>query len=143
MSIADLFESGEMKEHKGAFRNLVMIARADGLISEEELKMLQRMAKRLNLTTDQMTEIIDNPSAYPMQPPIGMQDRKERLIDLVRMMMVDGEIDSREMVALHKCAIGLGHHHSDVAILVNRIHHFIRIGLDRDGVIEAMLGEQA
>jgi uncharacterized tellurite resistance protein B-like protein len=142
MSILDLFESGEMKEHKGAFRNLVMIARADGVISEQEEAMLKRMAKRLDLRDDQVEDILKNPTAYPMHPPVNIQERRERMVDLVRMVMVDGEIDSREMSTLQRCAIGLGYHESDIPFMVNRIHHYIREGLDRNGVIEAMLSEQ-
>jgi uncharacterized tellurite resistance protein B-like protein len=143
MSIANLFESGEMKEHKGAFRNLVMIARADGNISEIEQEMLTRMAKKLDLREDQVKEIIENPEHYPVQPPVNVQDRRERLVDLVSMVMVDGEIDSREMSSMEKCAIGLGFHHADIPYLVSRIHHYLIRGMDRNGVIEAMLSEQA
>ncbi|NND94224.1 MAG: TerB family tellurite resistance protein [Flavobacteriales bacterium] len=132
-----------MKEHKGSFRNLVTIARADGDISEIEYDMLIRVARRLNLREDQVKEILDNPTLYPVQPPTNILERRERLVDLVWMVMVDGEIDSREMATLERCAISLGYKSTDIPALVNRIHHFILQGLDRSGVIEAMLSEQA
>ena len=143
MSLTKLFESGEMKEYKGAFRNLVMIARADGIVNHVEMQMLQRMAKKLHLRDDQVKDILESPEKYPMNPPINMQERRERLIDLVMMVMVDGEIDSKEMKALHSCAIGLGFHESDIPHLVSRIHHYYREGMNRNGIIEAMLSEQA
>lgn len=142
MSIADLYESGEMKEHKGAFRNLVMIARADGQISESERNILNKMATYLGLSEEQVQDILNNPETYPMNPPASLEDRRERMVDLVRMVMADGEIDIREMVVMERCAIGLGYHDQDIPFMVNRIQHYISRGMDRNGVIEAMLSEQ-
>ncbi|NNC84108.1 MAG: TerB family tellurite resistance protein [Flavobacteriales bacterium] len=142
MSLAELFESGEMKEHKGAFRNLVLIAKADGFISEVEKEMLDRMGDFLGLRDDQKADILSNPEKYPINPPVSLQERRERLVDLVRMVMVDGEIDAREMKVLYKCGVGLGYKDTDLPYLVNRIQHYILQGMDRNGVIEAMLSEQ-
>jgi len=142
MSIADFFESGEMKEHKGAFRNLVMIARADGVVSAAEEKMLERMARRLDLSEDQVNEILAHPEQYPIMPPHNTQERRERMVDLVRMLMADGEFDAHEMEVLVQCAVGLGYESDEVPHMVNRIRYYLNEGLNRDAVIDAMLAEQ-
>ena len=59
------------------------------------MQLLQRMAKKLHLRDDQVKDIQNNPSKYPVNPPINMQDRRERLIDLVLMVMADGEVHEK------------------------------------------------
>ena len=49
-SIASHFESGKQSSNKSHFRNLVMLARVDGKVGEEELGLLNRIASRLSLT---------------------------------------------------------------------------------------------
>lgn len=142
MSIADLFESREHRANKGAFRNLVMIARSDGQISDEEMCLTERMGRFLGLTEVQVRQIMEQPEAYPMFPPSTIRERRERMVDLVRMVLADGEIDAREMATLHRLAIGLGYSEEDIPGLVNRIIHHLNTGKDREEVIEAMLAEQ-
>ena len=142
MSIAEFFESGAMKEHQGAFRNLVMIARADGVVSESEQAMLNRMASRLDVTEEHIEEILENPAKFPIYPPHTVQDRRERMVDLVRMAMADGEFDEQELRVLTRCSIGLGYNEEEVAQMVNRIRFHLMEGLERDEVIEAMLSER-
>lgn len=142
MSIADLFESKQHRANKGAFRNLVMIARSDGHISDEEMRMMQRMGRHLGLTQVQMRQIMEQPEAYPMFPPSTIRERRERMVDLVRMVLADGEIDARELATLHRLAIDLGYSEEDIPGLVNRIMHHLNTGKDREEVIDAMLAEQ-
>ncbi|NND93239.1 MAG: TerB family tellurite resistance protein [Flavobacteriales bacterium] len=141
MSIAEFFESGEMKEHQGAFRNLVMIARADGIISDTERSILERMGTYLDITQEQINEIMENPNEFPVYPPYSSRDRRERMVDLVRMAIADGEFDSKEIHVLSSCAIGLGYSEKDIPSMVNRIRFYLNKGYDRDAVIEAMLTE--
>ena len=141
MSIAEFFESGEMKEHQGAFRNLVMIARADGVISDAERTLLDRMAKYLDMTQEHIDEIMTDPEKYPIYPPHTVQDRRERMVDLVRMATADGDFDPMELKVLTTCAIGLGYVEEDIPTMIGRIQFFLEEGLDRNGVIEAMISE--
>lgn len=142
MSIAELFESGAMKEHQGAFRNLVMIARADGVVTATEQAMLTRMARRLDVSDEHIEEILANPEEFPIYSPHTIQDRRERIVDLVRMAMADGEFDVEELSVLTRCSIGLGYDEEEVPQLVNRIRFHLMEGLERDEVIEAMIIER-
>lgn len=141
MSIAEIFESGARKEQQGAFRNLVLIARADGEISPAEQLMLDRMATYLDLDKEHVESIMANPDKFPIYPPNNLQDRRERMVDLVRMVMVDGEFDAHELEVITHCAIGLGYMEEEVPKMVNRLRFHLDGGLDRDEVIEIMLAE--
>ena len=107
-TIAELFESGQKSTDKGMFNNLVMLARVDGKIDDSEVKLLSRIANRLSLTNEQVSEIVNNPNSYPMIPPTSNEDRFDRFIQFTQMMVVDGEVDPSEEKLLHKYGISLG-----------------------------------
>lgn len=107
-TIAQIFESGEHSAKKGLFNNLVMLARVDGKVDESELKLLSRIAKKLSLTPEQVTEILENPDDYPMIPPVSRLERCERFIQFIEMTNVDGHIDPIEERLINKYGIALG-----------------------------------
>lgn len=107
-TIAELFESGQKSTDKGMFNNLVMLARVDGKIDDSEVKLLSRIASRLSLTKEQVSEVINNPNSYPMIPPTSSKDRFDRYIQFTQMMVIDGEVDPSEENLLHKYGITLG-----------------------------------
>ena len=45
MSIEKLFETGERMQDRSHFRNMVLIAKADGVISEQEVALLHKMGQ--------------------------------------------------------------------------------------------------
>ncbi len=142
MPFGDLFESGEMKEHNGAFRNLGMIARADGEVAQTEKNMLVSMARYLEVAESNVKAKLENPEAYLISPPVSLLDRRERMVDLVRMLTIDGKLGAREMESLERYATGLGYHGEDIPFMVNRIRFYLSKGMNRNGVIEAMISEQ-
>ena len=88
-SLAQLFESGEQARQKGHFQNLVLLARIDGVISVQENLLLQRVARRLSLTDEQVKEIIEHPEDYPSTPPVSREERYERFIQLIQLLTAD------------------------------------------------------
>ena len=109
MSIAQYFESGEKKQDKGHFKNLLLIAKADGKLTEEENTLLNRIGKNIGLSQEQINEIINNPSKYPVIPPISKIERMQQMVELIKMMIADGEIDKNEMNLLDIMAVRLGY----------------------------------
>tara|TARA_R110002072_G_scaffold286113_1_gene451088 strand:+ start:6450 stop:6872 length:423 start_codon:yes stop_codon:yes gene_type:complete len=107
-TIAQLFESGKQSADKGLFNNLVMLARVDGKIDDAEVELLARTAKRLSLTQEQVAEIISNSNSYPMTPPISREERYERFIEFIQMVVVDGFVDPKEQQLVEKYGIALG-----------------------------------
>lgn len=107
-TLAQIFESGSQKGDKGHFRNLVMLTRVDGSVSPEESKLLMRIARRLSLTEEQVKEIMDNEQDYPMVPPFTREERYERFIRFVQMIVVDGSVDEKEMHLVKKYGVQLG-----------------------------------
>jgi hypothetical protein len=137
-TIAQRFESGEQKANEGHFKNLIMLARVDGKINIEEKKLLERIAKRLSLTQEQVQEILDHPENYPMIPPVSLEERIERFIQFVQMVLVDEFVESSEEQLIGKYGIALGFNQDEVETYEARIVMLVKQGLDRSEILEQL-----
>ncbi len=140
MSIAELFESGEKKSNKGHFRNLVMIARADGVVTEKEQKLLEKMGRKIGLNQAQIQEVKEDPSKYRIHPPVNKEDRYERLIGLVEMLSADDVVDEHELELMHRYGVGLGFDDDEVEPLVEKILQQLVAGKIKYDILEDLIG---
>ncbi len=138
-TIGHHFESGEQSSQKGHFRNLIMLARIDGKLSTEEKGLLDRIARRLSLTDEQVKEVLDDANSYPMIPPVSRVERYERLIQLTQMIFVDGNIDPKEEVLIHRYGIALGFTEERLIEKYPVILKNVRMGMKREEILDAVL----
>lgn len=108
MSFLDLFGSGEHLRNLGHFAAIVNLAAIDGEINSKEEIQLQRFARKLDIDESEYKKVLQNPSAFPIQPPNTVERRLERLHDLFTIIYSDHDIDEEEAELLKKYAIGLG-----------------------------------
>lgn len=134
MSIADLFESGERTQDKGQFMNLVLLANVDGELDDVEITLLYKLGRKIGLTFTQIGSIMDDPKKQFVIPPAGRDERFELLIDLVRVMVVDNEIDPKEMRLMENFVVQLGYKSLD-DVDVESIVALIKRGEDNDTII--------
>jgi uncharacterized tellurite resistance protein B-like protein len=137
MSIAQLFESGERTQDKGHFKNLVLIANADGIITTEENDLLVRIGKEIGLDQDQMNEIINNPSQFSIIPPVSKVERFEQIVELIKMIQADGEINEHESRLLESLALALGFKSID-QVDVKKILELLAKGEDTETIVESI-----
>ena len=90
MSISNLFDSGFKTRNKSHFAAIVRVAMGDGQITDDERLFLERLAKNLDVSEEEFEKIIKNYNDYPVNPPVTLERRIERLFDLVRMVYADG-----------------------------------------------------
>ena len=138
MSIAEIFQTGERKQDISHFRNMVMIAKSDGNISEEEVLLLNKIGKQISLSDSQIKEIIKNPEEFAVTPPVSRMERFEQMVNLVQMVLADGKIEDAEMEILERIAIGIGYKNLD-DVDVESILALIQRGEDTDTIIEELL----
>lgn len=138
MSIEELFETGERKQDRSHFRNMVLIAKADGLITEDERNLLHKMGQSLSLSEEQVAEIIKNPNKLSIVPPVSREERFEQMIELVRMVQVDGKIDDKEMEVLSRVAVGIGYEDLDDVDVESILAMIIR-GEDTETILGDLL----
>jgi len=109
MSIADLYETGEQKKHKGHFRNLVMIAKADGVIDDNEMELLKKIAREISLSDANFDSILQSPGNFTINPPESKAERNERFYHLAQMVIADQGVDFSEIKKVRKFAVALGY----------------------------------
>ena len=134
MSIADIFQTGERRQDLGHFKNLVLIAQVDGHVDDSELVLLRKIGMHIGLTYAQIGAIIDEPSGFNVAPPASKDERFENMIDLVRMMHVDGIDDEKELKLLERFAVQIGYRSLD-DVDVESIIALIERGEDNDTII--------
>lgn len=120
MSILDLFESGQHSRNLGHFAAIVNIASVHGEVKEREQKLLERFARKLEIREEEYTRIIENPTAIPIEPPHGYNERLERLHDIFQIVYSDHEMDNEEANLLKKYAIGIGFSSETAEEIINR-----------------------
>lgn len=138
-TIAHRFESGEQSSQKGHFRNLIMLARIDGKMGQEEKDLLARISLRLGITDEQVKEIMDDSNSYPMIPPVTREERYERLIQLVEMILVDGQVDPKEDILIHRYGFALGFTQERLEEKYPIILEKVKNGIGRQEILDAIL----
>lgn len=138
-TLAQLFESGEQQAKAGHFRNLIMLARLEDGIDAGEQALLNRMARRLSLTDDQVKDILENGDNYPMIPPFTREDRYERFVRFVQMVLVDGSVSAAEKNLVIKCGVALGMDENKVEDQFNATIKMWLNGMDASEIIEELM----
>lgn len=105
-----------MKDNQrlGQLKNLVMLAAADGRITDSELAVLLAVASRENISPEDFSNVIENPDSVSIELPEDEDTKLAYLRDMVAMMMVDGELDEQEMAICKLYAMALGYRGSIV-----------------------------
>jgi uncharacterized tellurite resistance protein B-like protein len=138
MSFSDLFDSEFKTRNKGHFSAIVRVALADGIMVPEEKSFLDKLAGKLDITTDEYEEILENPLKYPINPPYLYTQRLERLYDLSRMVHVDHHLGDKQDILLKKFALALGFTPGNVNHIVNKAMSLIDKKVDSDTFIYEM-----
>ena len=138
-TIAQVFESGEQSAKKGLFSNLVRLTRVDGAVSEPEAALLDRIARRLSLTSEQANEIIKHPDSYPMVPPVSLEERFERYIQFIQMTFVDGTVDEQEEKLIATYGIALGFKDEDAIKHAETILSQVVEGVGSDDILKSIV----
>jgi len=138
MSQADLLFGGHHSKAKSHIRNLIRIACADGTVDDKEWKLLIRIARKFELSEEEVKDVMDNIDDFSFAPPANKEDRNLQLYNLGRMVMADGVQDDEEMVKINRFAVGLGYSIDYVHVLVDLVISMIKEGYDSEEAIEAI-----
>ncbi|QWX83938.1 TerB family tellurite resistance protein [Cellulophaga sp. HaHaR_3_176] len=120
MSFVDLYSSGEHRRNLAHFASIASLAAIDGEVNLKEKALLDRFARKLDITDTEYSEVIKSDNKYPINPPATSEERLERLFDLFRIIFADHEIDEEEMILIRKYAIGLGYSSESAKKVIDR-----------------------
>jgi uncharacterized tellurite resistance protein B-like protein len=138
MSISDLFDNEFKSRNKGHFSAIVRVATADGDMTKEEKGFLDKLAVRLEISSAEYEEILENPSKYPINPPYLYSQRLERLYDLSRMVYADHILGPKQKNILAKFALALGFTPGNVNYIVDKAFSLLVMNIDLDTFVYEM-----
>lgn len=138
MSISDLFDSGFKERNKGHFASIVRVALENGHISPEERTFLDQLARRLEISQEEYSEILANPYKYPVNPPHLHVQRLERLYDLSRMVYAEHMLGPKQKEILTRFALALGFTPGNVKYIVDKALSLLVMGVDDDNFVYEM-----
>ncbi|MCX2681091.1 TerB family tellurite resistance protein [Galbibacter sp. EGI 63066] len=136
MSISDLYSSGFRERNRDHFASIVRVALTDGEINDEEKAFLDRLANNLDISKEDYEAVLENPTAYKINPPVLYDARLERLYDIGRMVYADHIADDHEMRIMIRMAIGLGFTSANAEFIVKKAMYLLNIGVDLETFIE-------
>ncbi|MBR5685773.1 MAG: TerB family tellurite resistance protein [Muribaculaceae bacterium] len=102
------------QQRLGQLKNLVMLAAADGRVTDSELAVLVAVASRENISPEEFNNVIEDPESVQITLPEDEDTKLAYLRDMVAMMMVDGELDEEELSICKIYAMALGYRGSIV-----------------------------
>jgi len=124
MSISNLYPTRLHEQNKGHFASIVKLALLDQKITDEEYKLLERLAIRLDITKNEFGSILKTPNNYPIISPVSYEERLECLYDLTKMLFLDKNPTIDKTSTLDRIAVGLGFHIDNVRDVVKEAIKF-------------------
>ena len=135
-----LFEGRAAKERKSHFKNLVMMALADGELAENERKLLADIGARIGLSQDEVTEVLSKPQKIKLKVPSSKEKKISQMVDLVAMMMIDGNVDSKEIMLAMALAKEMGLDPAIVKVIADRLLEALKQGLSTEKAVNDIGG---
>lgn len=120
------------QQRLGQLKNLVMLAAADGHLTDSELAVVLAVASRENITPEEFDQVVDNPDSVTITLPEDEDTKLAYMRDMVAMMMIDGELDEEEMAICKIYAMALGYRGSIVDGMIAGIVE----SLDSEGQVD-------
>ncbi len=123
------FESKSTKEKKSHFRNLVLMAFADGRLEQGERELLARLGAQMGLGPNDVQEVLSKPQKIKVRVPSETSEKISQMIDLVGMMMVDGNIDQKEYMLCMAFAQQMGLDTGIVKTIAEKMTEAVKKGI--------------
>lgn len=112
------------QEKRAILSELILMAHADQQIKKEELAFLQAISKRLELSEEELSYMIDNPGELENEIPKQFVKRIVHFHRLMLMMHIDGHVDNAELQLLYETALRYGIRKSTVDTLLTTMEKY-------------------
>ncbi|MFN0047826.1 MAG: hypothetical protein ACKVOU_01740 [Cytophagales bacterium] len=128
MSFFDLFATPEKKKGKSHLRNLLSMAMADGKIDNSEFEFLTKIAHKYNVSASELDQIkteVSKKGGFAVEKD---GSSFEQIFDLIKMMMIDNNINPNELKMCKIFAKKIGFASDKVDELIESVVQNISIG---------------
>ena len=118
MGIIDAYENAEFRNRISVLATLVKLSLADGVLDDNEMKIITRVARNYGLLDQEdILYIIKNYEKYSLEPTYNYDERIEQLYNLTKIIYADGRIDKNELKILKNAIVALGFPPNNVDII--------------------------
>ncbi len=129
MSLFDLFKSKNKDNRKSYLKEIIKVAKADGLLDKREYELILKIGHKLACSADEIKELRDEIQLDdPAEASQSKKHRLELLFDLVAIMLIDGTIDPKELGLCKSIAMKSGFEPEVVDDIVHRINILTQSG---------------
>ena len=98
----------EYQKNKAILSLMIKMAKVDHNIDPVEKRFIYDVAIKLNLTPEDIIDVINNLQDHELKPPAEEGERMKILYYLLFMMRIDGKIPVEEEQLCHKISLRLG-----------------------------------
>ena len=130
MRLFDLFKTKNQDSSKSYLKELIKVAKADGELEKREYDLILKIGKKLACSHEDIEvlsrEIQGDQSS---ENPQAKKLRLELLFDLVAIMMIDNNIDPKELVLCKSIAMKSGFESAVIDDIVHRINLLTKTGM--------------
>jgi uncharacterized membrane protein YebE (DUF533 family) len=134
MFMLTIFETKKSKLQKNHLKNLIALAKADGVFSESEKEYIFKIGEKGGLKTSEIESLFSDSLIEEVKIPSNDSERFDQIFDLVQIMLADGSIDDNEMDFCISMAEKSGFRKAIVGILVRKISIGLTSGLDKEAI---------
>ena len=117
------------EQNKSYLKQLFSIALADAHLDSREEEYLLLTAEKMGITHDELESIKNAPEGVKVVIPENYYLRFRMIFDFVWIMMIDGEIDPREVIVCKQMVDQLDFASSIVDDLVEHINYHLSCGI--------------
>jgi hypothetical protein len=139
MSHLDNFDHPQKKQSKEYFVHLVRIAKADDIMSNTELELLNRIGKSLGFTEPEISKLIETTGKSDYVPPYELSKRFGQVYEILKMTLADGHIDNQEMRLAREFAMKSSFNETEIPSLLVLLIHGIKEGKDEEELYEVYM----
>ena len=125
------FESLDKRIKKGWLLGLMKMMYADRHIDPKEIILVEKRRQQWGLTLEDVEDVKNNPNDYPYIPPTSNQERINAILDFMLIMMIDGDIDPKEVQCCHSAAKVLGIPEQFIDGVIQKARNAIQAGVPR------------
>ena len=108
MPILDLYNHSEKRRNLAHFASLASLAAVDGDINPPENEIIDRFARKLDISEAEYKEVMKKENKYPIEAAFELEKRYERMYDFFSIIFSDDQIDQEEIDLVTKYALGVG-----------------------------------
>ena len=128
MGLFDIFNSKKEDSHKHYLKELIAVAKADGHLEKREYDLILSIANKLACSPEEVKALsLQEESGYS-DKTTNRSHRLKLLFDTVAIMMIDGDIDPKEVALCKSIAMKSGFEHEVIDDIVYRIRLLTKSG---------------